>query len=182
MITLPSGSSISDDTEQMIRDAGDWRGLLDARAYSAADRDALDEIVRVKISLAACNGVGVLCTEATHDHTTPQGRDGETLAVAVAMFCNDCGAATHYNSDAEDYFHDDAPSCFLAYAPEYVDQIVPASDGVWRWRVFVNGDERVIFAVVDEDEDCAEQVDATTSLTIDNLRAAVRSFHEKYGA
>jgi hypothetical protein len=42
-IELPSGSTISAETWGWIREAGDWRGFLDARMYVQADRDYMDK-------------------------------------------------------------------------------------------------------------------------------------------
>jgi hypothetical protein len=55
------------------------------------------------------------CIAPTHDHTTWQDRDGNTLTEPVLMFCQDCGKPTHYDYAIDDYQHDDeaAPDCFL---------------------------------------------------------------------
>lgn len=65
-------------------------------------------------ALTPCDALGVACTIAAHDH-----RDENE----APMFCNDCGVPTHYNEEVEDYFHDLAPSCFLAYGPEWTDLV-----------------------------------------------------------
>ena len=80
------------------------------------------------VTLTPCDALGVACTIAAHDHWTTQDSDGATCE-ARPMFCNDCGVPTHYNSEVEDYFHDLAPSCWLAYGPEWTDLVGVALDG-----------------------------------------------------
>jgi len=45
-VTLPSGCTIDGQTWRWIRDAGTWHGYLDARMYTAADREFMDRALK----------------------------------------------------------------------------------------------------------------------------------------
>lgn len=58
------------------------------------------------------------CVSPMHDHTTYEDGNGGTLADPIMMFCQHCGAPSHYDSFIEGYQHDDeyTPDCFLITA------------------------------------------------------------------
>ena len=82
--------------------------------------------------LTHCNGWGTACTVPAHDHWTPVDAEGVSLSEPIPMTCTHCGVPTHYSSEVEDYMHDSAPACWLAYGPEWTDQITVGTQVTFR--------------------------------------------------
>jgi hypothetical protein len=67
------------------------------------------------------------CVNPTHDHDTTLLTDGTMVGEPVAMYCFDCGRAAHYDTNREDYFHNDpdADPCFLISRPNTDNPCTP---------------------------------------------------------
>ena len=78
----------------------------------AASIDVEAEITRRLVTRAAFCTFGD-CLYPHHDHTTTLGPDGEDLATAIGLRCEECGQPAHYCRKLRIYRHDrpEAPDC-----------------------------------------------------------------------
>jgi hypothetical protein len=64
-----------------------------------------------------CNGPGLDCTVASHQHDTLIDHEGRTLTEPVELTCGDDGKPLFYDAELEQYFHVDRHvGCWLFQA------------------------------------------------------------------